>query len=108
MPHLGLHCLPKLMFKGLTRLPISDYILSVPVCTPTADPRQDNQTPGLDTSVLCMLFSLLQAPNLRAKTLIVLLLFFAFKLSNVVFIMLINIKMPTFVGILTFMSMILC
>ena len=31
--------------------------------------------------------------------------FFAFKLSDVVFIMLINVKMPTPVGILTFMSM---
>ena len=30
----------------------------------------------------------------------------AFKLSDVVFIMLINVKMPTNVGILTFMSMI--
>ena len=30
----------------------------------------------------------------------------AFKLSDVVFIMLINVKMPTIVGILTFMSMI--
>ena len=32
--------------------------------------------------------------------------FLAFKLSDVVFIMLINVKMPTIVGILTFMSMI--
>ena len=32
--------------------------------------------------------------------------FLAFKLSDVLFIMLINIKMPTVVGILTFMSMI--
>ena len=32
--------------------------------------------------------------------------FHAFKLSDVVFIMLINVKMPTIVGILTFMSMI--
>ena len=32
--------------------------------------------------------------------------FFAFKLSGVVIIMLINVKMPTIVGILTFMSMI--
>ena len=32
--------------------------------------------------------------------------FLAFKLSYVVFIMLINVKMPTLVGILTFMSMI--
>ena len=32
--------------------------------------------------------------------------FLAFKLWNVVFIMLINVKMPTIVGILTFMSMI--
>ena len=30
--------------------------------------------------------------------------FLAFKLSDVVFIMLINVKMPTIVGILTFMS----
>ena len=32
--------------------------------------------------------------------------FIAFKLSNVVFILLINVKMPTIVGILIFMSMI--
>ena len=32
----------------------------------------------------------------------------AFKLSDVVFIMLINVKMSTIVGILTFMSMINC
>ena len=32
--------------------------------------------------------------------------FLAFKLSDVVFIVLINVKMPTIVGILTFMSMI--
>ena len=32
--------------------------------------------------------------------------FFAFKLSDVLFIMLIHVKMPTIVGILTFMSMI--
>ena len=32
--------------------------------------------------------------------------FLAFKLSNGVFVMLINVKMPTIVGILTFMSMI--
>ena len=32
--------------------------------------------------------------------------FLAFNLTNVVFIMLINVKMPTIVGILTFMSMI--
>ena len=32
--------------------------------------------------------------------------FLAFKLSNVAFIMLINVKMPTIVGILTFMSII--
>ena len=32
--------------------------------------------------------------------------FLAFKLSDVVYIMLINVKMPTIVGILTFMSMI--
>ena len=32
--------------------------------------------------------------------------FLAFKLSNVVFIMLINVKMPTIVGILTVMRMI--
>ena len=32
--------------------------------------------------------------------------FLAFKLSDVVFITLINVKMPTFVGILTFMSVI--
>ena len=32
--------------------------------------------------------------------------FLAFKLSDVVFIMLINVKMPTIVGILTFMSLI--
>ena len=32
--------------------------------------------------------------------------FLAFKLSDVVFVMLVNVKMPTFVGILTFMSMI--
>ena len=32
--------------------------------------------------------------------------FLAFKLSDVVFIMLIDVKMPTIVGILTFMSMI--
>ena len=32
--------------------------------------------------------------------------FLAFKLSDVVFIKLINVKMPTIVGILTFMSMI--
>ena len=32
--------------------------------------------------------------------------FLAFKLSDDVFIMLINVKMPTIVGILTFMSMI--
>ena len=32
--------------------------------------------------------------------------FLAFILSSVVFIMLINVKMPTIVGILTFMSMI--
>ena len=31
---------------------------------------------------------------------------FAFKITNVVFIMLINVKMPTIIGILTFMSMI--
>ena len=30
--------------------------------------------------------------------------FFAFSISDVVFIMLINVKMPTIVGILTFMS----
>ena len=30
----------------------------------------------------------------------------AFKLSDVVFIMLINVKMPTIIGILTFMSVI--
>ena len=33
-------------------------------------------------------------------------MFIALSLSDVVFIMLINVKMPTFVGILTFMSMI--
>ena len=33
---------------------------------------------------------------------------FAFKLSDVVFIMLINVKMPMIVGTLTFMSMIKC
>ena len=33
--------------------------------------------------------------------------FLAFKLSNVVFIMQINVKMPTIVGILTFISMII-
>ena len=32
--------------------------------------------------------------------------YFAFKLSDIVFIMLINVKMPTIVGILTFMTMI--
>ena len=32
-------------------------------------------------------------------------IFLAFNLSDVVFIMLINVKMPTIVGILTFMSM---
>ena len=32
--------------------------------------------------------------------------FLAFKRSDVVFIILINVKMPTIVGILTFMSMI--
>ena len=32
--------------------------------------------------------------------------FLAFNLTNVVFIMLVNVKMPTIVGILTFMSMI--
>ena len=32
------------------------------------------------------------------------LIFFAFKLSDLVFIMLLNFKMPTIVGILTFMS----
>ena len=32
--------------------------------------------------------------------------FLAFKLSDVAFIMLMNVKMPTIVGILTFMSMI--
>ena len=34
-------------------------------------------------------------------------IFLSFKLSGVVFIMLINIKMPTIVGILTFMSIII-
>ena len=33
-------------------------------------------------------------------------IFLAFRLSDVVFIMLLNVKMPTIVGILTFMSMI--
>ena len=33
--------------------------------------------------------------------------FLAFSLADVVFIMLINVKMPTIVGILTFMSMIM-
>ena len=50
---------------------------------------------------LCMKFHLpLKTKKLKIKT------FLAFKLSNVVFIMLINVKMPTFVGILTFMSII--
>ena len=35
-------------------------------------------------------------------------LFFALRLSDVVFIMLINVKMSTIVGILTFMSRIMC
>ena len=34
------------------------------------------------------------------------LVFLAFKHSDVVFILLINVKMPTIVGILTFMSMV--
>ena len=46
-----------------------------------------------------MKFQLLIKTNLLKNK-----LFFAFKLSDVVFIMLINVKMPTIVGILTFMS----
>ena len=41
---------------------------------------------------------LIKSKMLKIKT-------FAFRCSDVVFIMLINIKMPTIVGILTFMSM---
>ena len=49
-----------------------------------------------------MKFKLLIKTNmLKMKT------FLAFKLSDVVFSMLINVKMPTLVGILTFMNMII-
>ena len=48
-----------------------------------------------------MKFQLLIKPTIvKNKT------FLAFKHSDVVFIMLVNVKMPTVVGILTFMSMI--
>ena len=52
---------------------------------------------------LSMKFKLLIKTKMMKKKNI----FFAFKFSTVVFIMLMNVKMPTIVGILTFMSMIL-
>ena len=52
------------------------------------------------SSQLSMKFQLLIKTNmLKIKTV------YAFKLSDVVFIMLIHVKMPTIVGILTLMSM---
>ena len=47
-----------------------------------------------------MKFQLIKAKMLKMKN------FLAFKLSGIVFIMVINVKMPTIVGILTFMNMI--
>ena len=44
----------------------------------------------------------------KKKTKISKKIFLAFKLSDIVLILLINVKMPTFVGILTFMSMVNC
>ena len=41
---------------------------------------------------------------LITTTMLKILTFLAFKLPNIVFIMLINVKMPTIVGIVTFMS----
>ena len=48
---------------------------------------------------MSMKFQLIVKARMRKKT------FLASKLTDVVFIMLINVKMPTTVGILTFMSM---
>ena len=53
------------------------------------------------SSQLSMKFQMLIKTNMLKNK-----YFLAFKLSDVVFIMLINVKMPTIVGILTFMSMI--
>ena len=54
------------------------------------------------TTQLSMEFQLLIKSNMLKN-----MTFLAFKLSDVVFIMLINVNMPTIVGILTFMSRII-
>ena len=50
------------------------------------------------------LFSCLNKLSMNFKCLEILNTFLDFKLLDVVFVMLINVKMPTIVGILTFMS----